>query len=71
MREFLEKHNNKINEAQARDVVDRCMKLLYYRDGRAYDKYSIAIVTREGVRVEESKELQTNWSIASQISSYD
>ncbi|RNA06220.1 proteasome subunit beta type-4 [Brachionus plicatilis] len=71
MREFLEKHNNRITEAQARDVIDRCMKLLYYRDGRAYDKYSIAIVTREGSRVEECKELQTNWSVASQISSYD
>ncbi len=38
MREFLEKNNGKITEAQARDVLDRCMKLLYYRDGRAYDK---------------------------------
>ena len=38
MREFLEKNNYSITEAQARDVIDRCMKLLYYRDGRAYDK---------------------------------
>lgn len=71
MREFLEKHNNKITEQQARDVVDRCMKLLYYRDGRAYDKYSIAIVTKDGAKIEECKELKTNWEIASQISSYD
>ena len=26
MRDFLEKHNNKINEAQARDIIDRCLK---------------------------------------------
>ena len=37
MREYLEKHNNKLNEQQARDLVDRCLKLLYYRDARAYD----------------------------------
>ncbi len=36
MREYLEKHT-KLNEQQARDLVDRCLKLLYYRDARAYD----------------------------------
>ena len=44
MREFLEKNNNKINEQQARDIIDRCMKLLYYRDGRAYDKVIKSLV---------------------------
>lgn len=41
MRDFLEKNNNKITEAQARDIIDRCLKVLYYRDGRAYDKVKI------------------------------
>jgi 20S proteasome subunit beta 7 len=67
MREYLEKNNHKLNEAQARDVIDRCMKLLYYRDGRAYDKYSLAIVTKDGTKVEEFKELQTNWAIAQYV----
>lgn len=71
MREFLEKNNHKINEAQARDIIDRCLKLLYYRDGRAYDKYSLAVVTKDGTRTEECKQLQTNWAIAAKISSYD
>lgn len=71
MREFLEKNNNKINEQQARDIIDRCMKLLYYRDGRAYDKYSLAIATKDGVRVEESKEIAGNWTMASQIAGYE
>ena len=34
----MEKNNNKINEQQAREVIDRVLKVLYYRDGRAYDK---------------------------------
>lgn len=71
MREFLEKNNNKITESQARDVIDRCMKLLYFRDGRAYDRYSMAIVTKDGVRMEDCKQLQTDWSIASKIAGYD
>lgn len=41
MRDFLEKNHNKINEAQARDIVERCLNVLYYRDGRAYDKVKI------------------------------
>ncbi len=41
MREFLEKNNYKLNELQARDLVDRCLKVLYYRDGRAYDKVNM------------------------------
>lgn len=71
MRDFLEKNNGKITEAQARDVLDRCMKLLYYRDGRAYDKYSMAIVTKDGVRVEDCKQLQTNWTVAANVAGYD
>ena len=71
MREFLDKHGGVITEAQARDVLDRCLKLLYYRDGRAYDKYSLAVCTAEGVRVEECKQLETNWAIATQVASYD
>jgi len=71
MRETLEKNNNKITENQARDVLDRCMKLLYYRDGRAYDKYSMAIVTKDGVRVEDCKQLDTNWQVATKVAGYD
>ena len=41
MRDFLEKNHNKINEAQARDIVERCLNVLYYRDGRAYDKVKL------------------------------
>lgn len=37
LRDFIEK-NNKITEAQARDIVERCLRVLYYRDARAYDK---------------------------------
>jgi len=71
MRRFLEEHNNKITEAQARDIIDRCMRLLYYRDGRAYDKYSMAIVTKAGTKIEQAKEVKTNWDVATMIKSYE
>ncbi len=47
MRDFLEKNHNKINEAQARDIVERCLKVLYYRDGRAYDKVKLFLTFKE------------------------
>jgi len=47
MRDFLEKNHNKINEAQARDIVERCLKVLYYRDGRAYDKVKLFLTSKE------------------------
>ena len=71
MRDCLERNNYKLTEAQARDVIDRALKLLYYRDGRAYDKYSLVVVKKEGTAYEECKQLQTNWAIASKIASYD
>ena len=37
MREFLEKNGNKITKQQAVDILERCLKVLYYRDARAYD----------------------------------
>lgn len=71
MRETLERNNNKLTQEQACDLIDRCMKLLFYRDARAYDKYSIGVITREGVKIEEFKKLQTNWDIAHFVRGYD
>jgi 20S proteasome subunit beta 7 len=43
MRTVLEKNNGVINEQQARDVISKCLTVLYYRDGRAYDKVKFEI----------------------------
>lgn len=50
MRKFLEDNNNKINEQQARDIIERCMKLLYYRDGRAYDKVCFFFLVKKSIK---------------------
>lgn len=71
MREFLEKNGNKITKQQAVDILERCLKVLYYRDARAYDMYQIATITKDGVELEESKKLATNWRIAHRVVGYD
>ncbi len=37
-----------LSREQAVDIIKECMKVLYYRDARSLDSYSIAVVTRDG-----------------------
>ena len=44
MRDAVEK-NKKMEEKQAVELIDRCMKLLFYRDARSLNK--VSSVTRD------------------------
>ncbi|KFO69888.1 Proteasome subunit beta type-4, partial [Cuculus canorus] len=63
MREVLEKKPN-LTQEEARDLIERCMKILYYRDARSFNRYEIAIATEKGVEVEGPLTLEANWEIA-------
>uniref|UniRef100_A0A8B9G6I1 Proteasome subunit beta type-4 n=1 Tax=Amazona collaria TaxID=241587 RepID=A0A8B9G6I1_9PSIT len=63
MREVLEKKPN-LTQEEARDLIERCMKILYYRDARSFNRYEIAIATEKGVEVEGPLTLEANWDIA-------
>ena len=39
MREAVEKNPN-MSEKEARDLIDKCMKILHYRDGRSFNRVS-------------------------------
>ena len=39
MREVLE-NKAEITKQEARDLVERCLKVLYYRDARSYNRVS-------------------------------
>lgn len=64
-----------VTEEQARAAVAEAMKVLFYRDGRALDKYTLAVITlvdgkpavsiAQGVRVENQ-----NWDMAKQIKGF-
>ncbi|KAJ7426690.1 proteasome subunit beta 4 [Willisornis vidua] len=51
-------------EADARELLQRCLRVLYYRDARAFNRYELATVTEEGVKVEGPLTLEANWDIA-------
>jgi 20S proteasome subunit beta 7 len=40
------------------------MKVLFYRDARSLDKYSIAVVTKEGIELKEDEKLEKqSWAL--------
>jgi 20S proteasome subunit beta 7 len=60
-----------ITKEQALAAVKQCMNVLFYRDARSLDKYSLAVVTKGGVDLKESEQLeQQSWAFADRIKGY-
>ncbi len=61
-----------LTQEQAVEIIKECMKVLYYRDARSLDTYSLAIVTKEGgvtLKTDERLEGQS-WAFADRIRGY-
>ena len=57
-----------MDEQTAVNAVKECMKVLFYRDARSLDNYSIAVVTQEGVKVDEDVQLEKqSWQFAERV----
>lgn len=66
-----EKPIEEIEKEDAVNAVKDCMKVLFYRDARSSDKYSIAVVTKEGVDLKEDEQLEAqSWAFAEGIRGY-
>lgn len=61
-----------VTREQAVTAIKECMKVLFYRDARSLDKYSIAIITKEaGVELKENEQLENqSWAFAEMIKGY-
>ncbi|CAF2392598.1 unnamed protein product [Rotaria sp. Silwood2] len=62
IRTILE-NSNQLNKDQAEHLMDRIIKQLFYRDCRAFARYRVCIVTKDGVEF-KAKEVQPDWSLA-------
>lgn len=61
----------KLTKEKAVEVVRECMKVLYYRDARSWDGYSLAVVTEKGVEVSYDEKLEgQSWAFAERIKGY-
>jgi 20S proteasome subunit beta 7 len=60
-----------VTKEQAVHAVKECMKVLFYRDARSLDKYSLAVITKDGVELTEDMKLENqSWAFADQIRGY-
>lgn len=61
----------RLSKEDAVKAVKECMKVLFYRDARSLDQYSIAVVDKEGVELKESEKLEgQSWEFAERIRGY-
>ncbi|XP_077320006.1 proteasome subunit beta type-4 [Lithobates pipiens] len=70
MRDVVDNKPN-LTQEEARQLIERCMKVLYYRDARSYNRYEIATVTAGGVQIEGPLSSETNWEIAHLIKGFE
>ncbi|KAK9449881.1 nucleophile aminohydrolase [Limtongia smithiae] len=61
-----------VTEAEARAKIEQCMKVLFYRDARSLDKYTIATTYLDGeVKIEKDQRCQDmSWRFAEHIRGY-
>ncbi|KAJ1725686.1 Proteasome subunit beta type-7 [Coemansia erecta] len=70
LRKYVEGHEDEITEEDAIRILDDCMRVLYYRDCRTFNKLRRAKVTAAGVEISEPYALETNWNIAEYVRGY-
>jgi len=70
LRKAVEPYKDVLTEEQAVKILEECMRVLFYRDARSLDKYQIATITAEGVKISDTRRLETSWSFAEGIRGY-
>ncbi|KAB8240917.1 nucleophile aminohydrolase [Aspergillus flavus] len=66
-----EKPLEEISKGEAEAALRECLKVLWYRDARSLDKYSIAVITAEGVEIKEDQVIEAqSWAFAESIRGY-
>jgi len=61
-----------IDKEQGLKIIRECMKVLFYRDTRAFDKFTIAIVSKDkGVEIFENEKVEgMSWAFAEKVMGY-
>jgi len=66
------KAGGELTEQDARKILEDSMRVLYYRDARAYSKYTVAVVPIEGsAQVLGPFDIDSNWDVANLIHGYN
>ncbi|CAN6639921.1 proteasome subunit beta type-7 [Trichomonascus vanleenenianus] len=73
LRQVVEREEDsaKLSEEDARKLIDKCMKVLFYRDARSLDKYMVATVKEGEVKIERDVRCENmSWRFAQDITGY-
>jgi len=70
LRKAVEGRETTLTEDEAREIMRTCMRVLFYRDARSLNKFQIATVTANGVKIGESEHVETSWGFAEGIRGY-
>lgn len=63
--------SQQLDREKAIEAVKECMKVLFYRDARSMNEYSIAVVGSDGVDLKEGEKLENqSWAFAEGIKGY-
>jgi len=68
-----EEDASKLTEEEAVELVRNCMKVLFYRDARSIDKYSLAVISQSRKKIDIHKGLRCEdmkWEFAKHIRGY-
>lgn len=56
-----------MTEAEAKKLLEDCMRVMFYRDARALDRIQIGTVSAAGVNISEPFQLQTEWEFGRNV----
>ncbi|KAI8887022.1 proteasome endopeptidase complex, beta subunit [Backusella circina FSU 941] len=70
LRRRVEGREDEITEEEAIDIINECLRVLFYRDARSLNKFQRAKITEAGLEVTEPYSLETEWSFAEKIRGY-
>ncbi|KAL3489140.1 nucleophile aminohydrolase [Aspergillus germanicus] len=60
-----------ITKEEAVSALKDCLKVLWYRDARSLDKYSLAVITQERIEILEDQQIEAqSWAFAETIRGY-
>ncbi|KAI8972128.1 nucleophile aminohydrolase [Pilobolus umbonatus] len=70
LRKRVEGRENEITEEEAIEIMNDCLRVLFYRDARSLNKYQRAKITESGLEITDPYTLETEWGFAENIRGY-
>jgi 20S proteasome subunit beta 7 len=69
LRSFVDEKKGALpNLAEAQQLIEQCMKVLYARDARSWNKYEVVKIDKSGVVISEPQTIKIDWKVVADYS---